>query len=56
MVEIQMEYYENTGSAAAKLKWTGPSVAGITGAIIPQAYLFDGTRDAPARPTPSHSH
>ena len=43
MVEIQMEYYENTGSAAAKLKWTGPSVAGQTGAIIPQAYLFDGT-------------
>jgi autotransporter-associated beta strand protein len=43
MLEIQMEYYENTGSAAAKLKWTGPSVAGLTGAIIPQAYLFDGS-------------
>jgi autotransporter-associated beta strand protein len=43
MVEIQMEYYENTGSAAAKLKWTGPSVAGITGAIVPQDYLYDGS-------------
>ncbi|HSP41840.1 MAG TPA: YDG domain-containing protein [Luteolibacter sp.] len=43
LVEIQMDYYENTASAAAKLKWTGPSVAGMTGAIIPQAYLFDGT-------------
>ena len=43
MVEIQMEYYENTAAAAAKLKWTGPSVAGQAGAIIPQAYLFDGS-------------
>jgi hypothetical protein len=43
LLEIQMDYYENTGSAAAKLKWTGPSVAGLTGAIIPQAYLSDGT-------------
>jgi hypothetical protein len=43
LLEIQMDYYENTGSAAAKLKWTGPSVAGQTGAIIPQAYLYDGT-------------
>jgi hypothetical protein len=42
-VDIQMEYYENSASAAAKLKWTGPSVAGITGAIIPQAYLFDAS-------------
>jgi len=43
LVDIQMEYYENSASAAAKLKWTGPSVAGITGAIIPQAYLFDAS-------------
>ena len=43
LVDIQMEYYENSASAAAKLKWTGPSVAGISGAIIPQAYLFDAS-------------
>ncbi len=34
MVDLQMEYYENTGSAVAKLKWTGPSFAGANGAII----------------------
>ena len=36
-----LEYYENTGSAVAKLKWSGPSFAGLNGNIIPQAYLFE---------------
>ncbi|MCU0749355.1 MAG: DUF6288 domain-containing protein, partial [Akkermansiaceae bacterium] len=39
-VPLFLEYYENTGSAVAKLKWTGPSFAGLNGNIIPQAYLF----------------
>ena len=43
MVEIQMEYYENTGSAVAKLKWRGPSMAGLNGSIISQEWLYDGT-------------
>lgn len=43
MVNITMEYYENTGNAAAKLKWRGPAFAGPNGNIIPQAYLFDGS-------------
>jgi len=43
MVDLQMEYYENTGSAVAKLKWTGPSFAGANGAIIAKEWLFDGT-------------
>ncbi len=43
MVDIQMEYYENTGSAVAKLKWTGPSFAGANGSIIAKEWLFDGT-------------
>jgi autotransporter-associated beta strand protein len=43
LVEIQLEYYENAGPAVAKLKWTGPAVAGERGSIIPKNYLFDGT-------------
>ncbi len=43
MVDLQMEYYENTGSAVAMLKWTGPSFAGANGAIIAKEWLFDGT-------------
>ena len=43
MVDIQMEYYENTGSAVAKLKWTGPSFAGANGTIIGSQWLYDGT-------------
>ncbi|MCF7674158.1 MAG: tandem-95 repeat protein, partial [Akkermansiaceae bacterium] len=43
LVDIQMDYYENTGSAVAKLKWTGPSFAGDNGAIIGSQWLFDGT-------------
>ncbi|MCF7674218.1 MAG: DUF6288 domain-containing protein [Akkermansiaceae bacterium] len=40
-VPLFLEYYENTGSAVAELKWTGPSFAGLNGNIIPQAYLFE---------------
>jgi autotransporter-associated beta strand protein len=40
-VELQMDYYENTGSAVAKLKWTGPSLAGRNGAIITKEWLYD---------------
>lgn len=43
MVELQLEYYENTGSAVAKLKWTGTSFAGANGAIIGSEWLYDGT-------------
>ena len=43
MADLQMEYYENTGSAVAKLKWTGPSFAGANGAIIGTQWLYDGT-------------
>jgi len=43
MVDLQLEYYENTGSAVAKLKWTGPSFAGANGAIIAKEWLYDGT-------------
>lgn len=49
-VEIQLEYYENTGPAVAKLKWTGPAVAGERGSIIPKTYLFDGTGFAKRTP------
>jgi len=43
MVNITMEYYENTGNAVAKLKWIGPGFAGRNGDFIPQVYLFDGS-------------
>ncbi len=42
-VELQMEYYENTGSAVAKLKWRGPTLAGVNGSIITKEWLYDGT-------------
>lgn len=42
-VELQLEYYENTGSAVAKLKWTGPTFAGRNGAIVAKEWLYDGT-------------
>jgi len=41
--EIYVEYYENTGDAVAKLKWTGPAFAGANGNFIPEVYLFDGS-------------
>lgn len=44
---IEMAYLQSPGSAAAKLKWTGPAVAGITGDIVPQAYLYDGGHSEP---------
>ena len=40
LIDLQMDYYENTGSAVAKLKWTGPSFAGANGAIIGKEWLF----------------
>lgn len=43
MVDLQLEYYENTGSAVAKFKWTGPSFAGANGTIIAKEWLYDGT-------------
>ena len=43
MVDLQLEYYENTGSAVAKLKWTGPSFAGANGLPIAKEWLYDGT-------------
>ena len=43
MVDLHMNYYENTGAAVAKLKWTGPSFAGRNGAIIGKEWLFDGS-------------
>jgi autotransporter-associated beta strand protein len=42
MLELQMEFYKNTGSAVAKLKWKGPSFAGANGVIIDKEWLFDG--------------
>jgi polygalacturonase len=35
--DIKLEYYENTGSAVAKLLWSGP---GVTKQIVPQSQLF----------------
>lgn len=40
---VEMDYYEKTRDAVAKLKWTGPSFAGLNGAIIDQPWLYDGT-------------
>lgn len=47
MVDLTIEYYENTGNAVAKLKWRGPGFAGRNGDFIPQAYLFEGVANRP---------
>lgn len=39
LVDLQMDYYEHTGSAVAKLKWTGPSFAGANGLPIATEWL-----------------
>ncbi|MCL4180955.1 MAG: Ig-like domain-containing protein [Verrucomicrobia bacterium] len=51
-VPLLVEYYENTGSAVAKLKWTGPSFAGLNGEIIPQPYFFDSNSTGGPDTTP----
>lgn len=42
MVDLHMDYYENTGAAVAKLKWTGPSFAGRNGMVIGKEWMFNG--------------
>ena len=37
---IRMEYFENTGKAAAQLRWSSPQIAKT---LVPQAVLFSGT-------------
>ena len=46
VVELQMESYQNNGSAAVKLKWTGPSFAGRNGLPISKDWLYDGSNIA----------
>jgi autotransporter-associated beta strand protein len=38
--EVRMDYFEASGNAAAKLKWTGPSFAGLNGSIIASQWLY----------------
>src|SRR5687767_12585765 len=40
--DIKIEYYENTGNANAKLRWSGP---GVAKQIIPTSQLFTTTTD-----------
>lgn len=40
--DIKLEYYENTGSAVARLLWSGP---GISKQVIPQSRLFSPVLD-----------
>jgi len=44
---IEMACLQSGDSSSAKLKWTGPSFAGITGDIIPKSYLYDGSHSEP---------
>src|SRR5688500_4060925 len=47
--DLKLEYYENTGNASAKLRWSGP---GVAKEIIPSTHLFTETQTtAPAAPT-----
>lgn len=45
---IRMEYYENTGSASAKLEWSSPSQPRE---VVPVGRLYTTTPTAPAAPT-----
>lgn len=45
---VWLEYYQNTGNATAKLKWSGPSFAGPNGVIIGTEWLGAKLRGAPA--------
>jgi hypothetical protein len=40
--DVKLEYYENTGNANAKLRWSGP---GVAKQIIPTSQLFTTTTD-----------
>ena len=44
--ELQMDYYENTSAAVAKLKWSGSSFGGSNGVIIGREWLFDGSGES----------
>ena len=37
---VEMDYYENTGNAVAKLKWTGPFFAGLNGVLVGSQWLY----------------
>lgn len=41
MYELSMDYFENTGDATAKLKWSGPSFGGPNGVIVGTQWLYD---------------
>ncbi len=43
LVDLQMDYDENTGSAVAKLKWTGPSFAGANGLPIAKEWMYQSS-------------
>ncbi|MGD0412911.1 MAG: chitobiase/beta-hexosaminidase C-terminal domain-containing protein [Verrucomicrobiota bacterium] len=45
LYNIQMDYFQNTGSAAAQLLWSSPSTAQ---AVIPQTQLYPYTNPPPA--------
>ena len=54
--DVVLEYYQNTGAAVAKLKWSGPSFAGDNGVTISKEWLYDGstvTHVAPVAQTQS---
>jgi hypothetical protein len=40
-VDLRLDYYDNSGAAVAKLKWTGPTFAGRNGAFITKSWLYD---------------
>lgn len=53
MYNIRMEYFEYTGIAVARLRWSTPTIAKQT---IPQTYLYSGEAPLPSpSPTPAPS-
>ena len=47
---LKLEYFENTGRATARLRWSGP---GVLKEIIPSSHLFTETTTTTAPATPS---
>ena len=41
--DLRLKYYKKSGRGVARLRWIGPACAGESGAVIDQAWLYDGS-------------
>lgn len=55
-VNVWLGYYENTGNATAKLKWSGPSFGGSNGVIVGSQWLGAHLLGASVTNTPVYAY